>query len=412
MMGSMDKSAQRERSFVGPGLDRMARLADWPAAVPVVAQVNEFIPELCRLPYDYLYRDDAAAMAECTLLAWEYTGVDMLTASLDIYDFEAESAGAKIGYYAGHMPDVDRSDFLVKGADDLDKVRFGGLSSGRLPYLVEHYEAWARLSGLDAFPSFCAPWSLACSLYGLEGLLVACLADPEFAHELLRRCVDDLLGPMVAALGDVLPLPSAISCADAWFSPPMVSMDIMEEYEPYVPGVAAAAGLDVPVSSSGIWGYSHLKGADLLRLAGLVTRVGGGVSAFDPDVQNIGPEFFRGYADKHGAALRLGYSTLSLALDDRDAVVERVKNYVLVGKDGPTPLTLFLNNIAPQTPVENIVAAVEAVRTYGAVGATAETPFLHREPEPFEDFLRRKIADNPVGYSFGWLERSGYAHLS
>ena len=33
------------------------------------------------------------------------------------------------------------------------------------------------------------------------------------------------------------------------------------------------------------------------------------------------------------------------------------------------------------------------------------------EIESFEDFLRRKIADNEEGYTFAWLEKSEYSYL-
>ena len=38
-------------------------------------------------------------MAECTLLVWEYLRLDLLTANMDVYNFEAEAMGAKINFY-------------------------------------------------------------------------------------------------------------------------------------------------------------------------------------------------------------------------------------------------------------------------------------------------------------------------
>ncbi|MDR2957718.1 MAG: hypothetical protein LBU61_06025 [Coriobacteriales bacterium] len=403
---------QQQKSFVLPRLGKLAGVSDWPAPVPHSAQVNEFIPEICRLPYDYLYRDSGSAMAECTLLVWEYTGLDMMSANLDFYNFEAEAAGAKMVFSPNHMPAIDCKDYLVKGPDDLEKIRFTGLASGRMPYMIEYQKAWTRYCGLEGFPSFCAPWSLACNLFGPENLLVACVADPEFTHELLRRCTDDLLGPLINALNSVLPGLSSINCVDAWFSPPLIGLDVMEEYEPYIYRVSEAAGLDLPVIDGGIWGYTYLKGYDLDRLTNLVVRASRGVRAYDPDVTNIGPEYFRGYADRQACPLLLGLSTSMLQDAPVEEIVRQIKYYMLVGKDGVTPFTFFFNNIAPFTPLENVFAAIAAVNIFGDPEATAETVFEMPELESFESFLKRKMIDNAVGYTFDWLEYSGYAYLT
>ncbi|MDR2957719.1 MAG: uroporphyrinogen decarboxylase family protein [Coriobacteriales bacterium] len=408
-----EKIAQMQKSFILPRLAALQGLANWPdAAVPCRAQMNELIPELCKLPYDYLFRDNGAAMAECSLLVWEYVGVDLLIANLDIYNFESEVSGAKMVFYPDHLPDIDRSDFLVKSPADLEKIRFNGLDSGRLPYLLDYAAAWTRLCGLDYSPTFCAPWSLACSLFGLENLLVACLTEPLFAHELLRRCVDDLLGPMIAALSQKLPGITTISLADAWFSPPMVSVDMVAEFMPYIARISEASGLGLPVTNAGIWGYMFLCGEDLERFCDQVSSMVGSLSVMDPDVENMDPVFFRQAATSRNVPLSLGVSTSLMQTGSIDELVDRIKRYVLAGKAGPTPLTFVFNNIGPHTPIENIFAGLAALRIYGAPEANDETLFVMPEVEPFEDFLERKLADNTVGYAFEWLSKSGYAHIA
>jgi len=406
-----EKLEQTQKSFVLPRITKLANLNNWPSAVACTAQINELIPELCRLPYDYLYRDDPEAFAECSLLVWEYTGVDKLSSNLDIYNFEAESAGAGLVFSPDCMPAIDHTNRLVKDSSDLSKVRFNGLGSGRLAYLLRYYRAWQALSGINTYPTFCAPFSLACSLFGLDNLLVAALDDPDFVQSLLARCVDDLLGPYVAAVCSELPGMPSISCADAWFSLPLINLDMMEQYESFLYRLRFAASSDLPVTSGAIWGFSYLRGLDLDRLTDLLLRVSGSLTVLDPDVANIGPEYFRGAADRRGVALTLGLSSNLMLTGSVAEVVSRVRRYVLVGKDGHTPFTLFLNNLAPRTPLENIFAAVTAVATYGAVGATAETAFDMPTIEPFEKFLVRKMADSSVGYSFDWLSRSGYSYL-
>ena len=411
-MNEAERAAQLQKSFVQSHLAMTQGLANWPAAVPIRAQINEFIPTLCKLPYDYLFRDDPQAMAECSLLAWEYTGVDQIVGNLDMYNFELQSLGAKLLFTADKLPELDRSTPLISGPDDLDKIGFSGLQSGRYPYLIEYTRAYTNLTGLDSFPSICAPWSLACGLVGFDKLLVAALRNPEFVHQLLSRLVDQLLGPLLRALNAELPGLTTVNCTDAWFNPPLVSLDTLEEYEEYVYRIPAAAGLDVPLTVTGIWGYSYLKGLDLERLMALATRLSSSLTVFDPDVSNIGPEPFRGYADRYGLPLTLGLDSTLLEAGSIEEIVRRIKHYVLVGKKGLTPMTFFFNNINPQTPLMNIQAAVAAVRIYGAPEATAETPFVMPEQESFADFLQQKISHNPEGYDFNWLPKSGYAYLA
>ena len=76
----------------------------WP-----VSYTHLFIPEICKLPYDYLFRDDPVAMAECTLLVHEYLRLDLLIANMDVYNFEAEAMGVDIKFYKDHCPDFDLS---------------------------------------------------------------------------------------------------------------------------------------------------------------------------------------------------------------------------------------------------------------------------------------------------------------
>ncbi|MFV0528045.1 MAG: uroporphyrinogen decarboxylase family protein [Lachnospiraceae bacterium] len=405
---------QMQKTFVLPRVMRFAGTQNWPAPVPTFAQVNEFIPQTCRLPYDYLFRDNGRAMAECTLLVWEYTGLDMIGANHDFYNFEAESIGAKINFYKSHIPDVNRNDFLIKSSKDLDKIKFLGLDSGRYRYLIEYCHAYTSYVGLDTFPSFCAPWSLACNLYGLENLLIETQVDPAFVHELLQRIVYDLQGPMLKAMAAEILGFNAISVADAWTSPPMVSLDILHEYTvPYTLKLPEAMGQDVPVNNSGIWGSSCFDDTerrdDFMRC---VLEMGQYVAAFDPDQDKVGIQYYRDFADKMKAPLLLGFSTSLLQDADIVTIVERTKRYTLKGKSGNTSLLFFYNHFAPQTPIDHIRASIAAVHTYGVPEATVETPFAAPETaESFEEFLRNKIENNVEGYTFHWLEKSEYSHL-
>ena len=403
-----------QQTFVLPRITRFAGHLAPLAPVTTYAQVNEYIPELCKLPYSYLFGEDGTAMAECSLLAWEYTGLDMLGANHDFYNFEAESIGAKINYFEKHIPDIDRDDFLIKGAADFDKIKFQGLDSGRYRYLIEYCLAYTKYIGIDVFPSFCAPWSLASNLFGLENLVVAAVTEPELVHELLRRIVFDLQGPMLKAMAAEIPGFNTISVADAWCSLPMVSQALHAEFvEPYTLMLPEAMGANVPVSNSGIWGSSYLNGTARDTFMDFVVKMGGYAAAFDPDPDIVGVPYYREYADRAGVPLLLGFSTTMLRDGSIADIVERTKRYTLLGKNGKTPLLFFYSNLAPNTPIDSIRASIATVHAYGTPGATEDTPFaLPEKAESFEDFLRRKLENNAEGYTFDWLSKSGYAHLA
>jgi uroporphyrinogen-III decarboxylase len=403
-------AAKAQKTFVLPRKQALADLAKWPDnVVPTNAQVNEYIPELCRLPYDYIYRDSGRAMAECTLLAWEYTGLDGIEANIDIYNFEVENAGAKLNFFKDHMPDVNRNNFLVKDEKDLDKIKFRGLDAGRCRYLIEYCKAWTAYSGLDIFPGLCAPWSAAVNLCGLENLVVAALSEPDFVHEMMRRIVYDLQVPMYKALIAEIPGCQAIVVADAWASPPMVSVPVIRDFAALWHGRLQEA-MGIPVPNIGVWGSSYLKGKDKDEFMEIVTKMLGMTAVFDPDQERDGVTYYREFANKAGVPFLTGFSTAALLAGPIDSIVERAKKYTLEGNAGKTPYMFLFSNIAPRTPIDHIRTAIAVAKTYGAPGSTEHTPFkLPPSAEGFSEFLKKKIKNNPEGYTFAWLEKSGWA---
>ena len=407
--GTDNRKSKLEESFIFPYAKTLQNLKYWPSChVPVVAQANEYVPELCRVPYDYLFRDDPVAMAECTLLVHEYTGFDVLAANLDIYNFEAESIGAKMRFFKNHLPDIDRSDFFIKDKVDLEKIRFRGLDSGRYGYLLKYQAAYTEYCGLPISTQICAPWTIACNLFGVDNLLVSIMTEPEFAHELLERIVEDLLAPVIIALSGVLEGFSKASLADAFASVPLITNEIAEEYvEKYNDLLSLRLeSHGIKVTSGGYWGVALMKDEEINRFLDFKIRAGGSLSAQDPDVSSLGLRFFRDYATEKGVDLKLGMSSAFLQAASPIEISEKVKEFVLIGKDGPTSLTFTLNNICPHTPPENVHSAVAALRTYGDPYATAKTEFIPPEIESFRDFLIKKIKDNKAGYTFEWLKKS------
>ena len=85
------------------------------------------------------------------------------------------------------------------------------------------------------------------------------------------------------------------------------------------------------------------------------------VEGQDPDVEKLGPGFYKKYAAKHNLPLILGIGAVFLVTATPAEVAGRVKYYIEAGgKNGR--LILYLCNLGATTPPENVTAAVEAVR--------------------------------------------------
>jgi hypothetical protein len=78
----------------------------------------------------------------------------------------------------------------------------------------------------------------------------------------------------------------------------------------------------------------------------------------DPDVEKLGPAFYKRYAVHHDLPLILGIGAGFLANSNPAAVAERVRQYIESGAQGGR-FALYLCNIGGSTPPENVRAAIE-----------------------------------------------------
>ena len=410
--------SSENKSFMWERVGHLAGLANWPnTTMPITGLVTEFIPELCKIPYDLIYRDDPVAMAETTLLVQEYIDFDLIIANLDIYNFEAENMGQKMGFFKDACPDVDRDDYFIHGAEDLGKVKFQGMDAGRMRYLVDFCKAWTHFTGIPVANSslaFSAPWTLACNIYGLENLVIDTMDDPAFVHELQERIVRDVHVPMFTALKQELPEIESVSLADAFGVPPMITSEIAEEFiQPYIDlENELLAPLGIAVSSTAYFGCSQLQGDERRRYEEFVAHCNHAVFFLDPDAHNLGVDYGRQRANEMGVLLHTGLGATFTENSTPEQVVARTKDYCLKAKEGAiTPAFFWIACVTTHCPVENVMAATHAARIYGAPGATADTPYTAPEYLPFKDFLKAKMENNVEGYSFDWLKRSEYSYL-
>jgi uroporphyrinogen-III decarboxylase len=334
-----------------------------PDRVPVCAQLHEFAMKETGVSATDFYRSPEL-LVRGTLASMEAYGIDVPVLDYDVYNIEAEALGQKIVYGHRHMPDVDRTRPLIRDRDDLSRIKTPDFdNAGRFAQVIEMNRLFRRLiGGAEIAVRFCAPFSLAANIRGLEQLLLDMYADPPFVRSLFDRLVEEVLAPWIERLKLEFPETTGISGDDASGSLPIVSPEIIRQW--LIPSIARLRELCGPKVYVPNWvGEHYLRSPEeMLDLKAEVCP--DFVEGQDPDVEKLGPLFYKRYAEKRNRPLVIGLGAAFLALSSPDEVVGRVKEYVQIGgRNGR--FALYLCNLGATTPPENIKAAVETVRRHG-----------------------------------------------
>lgn len=358
-------SSQPDYSSFREGAQRFeTALKSIPDRVPVCAQMHEFaMKEIGANAKEFYTTPDLLPVATLEIL--QKYGIDVPVLDYDVYNIEAEAIGQKIVFSDHHMPDVDRTKPIIRDRDDLKKIRTPDFDcEGRFANVIEMNKLFRKLLGgqTEVTLRFCAPFSLAANIRGIAQLILDIYTDPDFARNLFDRVVEELLAPWILRLKKEFPSATGISGDDATGSLPIVNLDILRQWiVPYVLRLRDICGPEIYVPN---WVGEHnlKKPEEMLDIKRQACP--GFVEGQDPDVENLGPELYKSYAQKHDLPLLLGVGAGFLALSSPQQVAERVKHYVEVGgKNGR--FALYLCNLGATTPPENVTAAVDSVRKYG-----------------------------------------------
>jgi len=359
--------------------------------VPILAQINEHVVRLCGGDMRQAYTD-AEKFIEMNLAVFQYYGLDMPGFYYDIYNIEAEALGQRMNWEPNRMPDIDRQNPLVGVHADLDHLRPPDFKkSARMPFVLEVMRRCYAL-GIPVRIRFCSPFSLAVNVRGIENVLMDILTAPKFAHRLLKFLTDEVLIPWVQTQREAIAQPGASgNGADAAASPPIVTVKILEEFVmPYVARMKEKIG---NVTSMGYWGYSYLykHPENFRKMLELMASVSPGLlMCLDPDVAVTDPEPYVEFARERNIPLMLGLDTLLLQDGPTVKIVDRCRRYVLAGAQARSQL-FFFNDVSVNTPVENVHAAIAAVRHFGKYPIENRPLESFRMPEfeSFRSFIER-----------------------
>ncbi|HTU02475.1 MAG TPA: uroporphyrinogen decarboxylase family protein, partial [Candidatus Sulfotelmatobacter sp.] len=288
-------------------------------------------------------------------------GLDVASITYDVYNIEAEALGQGIRWTDAGQPDVDRSRPLIERPADLAKIVTPDFRSAHAcRRVLAMHSVFTDLTGLPPGLSFCAPFTLATNLRGIEQFLIDLRESPGFARDLLTRVTDDVLAPWIQYQRACFPEARGVTGVDATASLPIVTLEILRDWVvPFILRLREQCGTALQVVN---WVGEHQLAhpADMLDLK---REVGCGVLwGQDPDVERLGAALYKEYAQTNGLALILGVGAAFLSTATPVEVAARVRQYVTVGRQGGR-FALYLCNVGASTPAANLLAAVDAAHS-------------------------------------------------
>lgn len=361
--------------------------------IAIGAQINDHAAFLANVLSERFFTD-AAVFVETQLRVTEYYQLDTLSNFWDVYNVEAEALGQKIVYYPDRLPDIDRTRPLIAQPLDLDRLRPPNpYKSGRLPWIQALNKAFLEMTGKLDRAYFTAPFSLAANIRGYENLMEDMFLRPAFAHRLFTFLCDEVLVPHIEAMREKAGMPDLfMDGRDAWASPPLITLDMMDEYVvTYTQRLRDKLGNHL--ITRGNWGDAKSRNPE--RFFAQKTKCSpGSLSVLDPDLYVIGPERVKAYADQHNLFVTAGVDAALIQEGPVEAIVERIKFYIdTFGRNGRC--MIHLNQIPGETPSEHVHAAVAACHTYGRFPMPKnleDISFEIPKRESFLEFVKNKKA--------------------
>lgn len=338
---------------------RMA-MAGVPDRIPVFAQLHEFAMAQLGVPAQEFYTRPDLLVPGILEVQKRY-GIDVPSVGFDVYNIEAEALGQKVVFPERSVPDIDRRQPLIREPSDLERIRTPDFErDGRFQFVCKVQSLFRELTGLEPTLNFCAPFTLAANLRGIERLLYDIYDAPQFARDLLERLTDLVLAPWIHFQKSHSPKAESICGVDAVASLPIVNPRILKDWVvPYILRLRELCGPGVYVAN---WvGESLLpRPSEMLELKLQVSPHF--IEGQDPDVERLGPTIYKEFAQEHDVALVLGVGTSFLTHASPEEVDARVRAYAQVGGRAGR-FVLYLCNLSAATPPENVRAAVRALQS-------------------------------------------------
>lgn len=328
---------------------------------PVFAQLHEFALQQSNESGVKFYQDPEIYVRGI-LNTTKNINLDIPDIVWDVYNIEAHALGGKIIFEEKASPVLDQTP-MIENEKDLAGLKIPDPEkSGRYPWAMACLEIFRELTGISSPHNFCAPMSLATLLMGYEKLVVAIYTHPDFVHKVLTVLTEEVIAPYINAVFKKFKNCPAADGSDALSSLPFFTQDMIENFSvPYILRLKELCGEKVVVRNW--WGDSFSKNVDAFW--DIKMRIGNQVlEVQDPDLFKVGTGKVMAYAKKKGCPVIFGVDQTLLATGSPEEIKMRVKNYIKIGGK-ERKLILYLCNLNFATPVENINAAMSAVKESG-----------------------------------------------
>lgn len=371
--------------------------------IQIAAQCHDHTMTLAGVPAKKYYFD-AKTNVEVGALVAGYYGLNSMSIGFDAYNIEIEALGGKMIYGENSMPTIDFRDPLIKGPEDLKRLKRKEINfyeDGRFPFVLEMENLLLEYGyGMNMF---CSPFSMAVGMRGFPALIKDMRKRPKFAHELFTFIVDDVLTPWIKVQNENNDALMATG-ADAWACVPNLSIkEMMDWVVPY------NLKLSKNTKKFGVLAMNVSGDYDEERLEKFDPKILHG--SFDVEIASQGaPALFLAMGRWHEYPLEpvLDYTAKFRAKGQTMTIVAGVNARLL--RDGPADkivdnikrfidtfardhnLTIFLSNIPADTPSDHIHAAVAATRTYGQLPIADnldEIEFEMPKKEPYKEWMKK-----------------------
>jgi len=340
-----------------------------PDRIPVILQIHEHAARLAGLTVREICEDPSAHVYAQLVAILEY-GHDLPCSFADCYNIEVEALGTSLVYSGDMFPEIGKH--ILSKSSDLERLAMPDFSrSGRMPWVLEVNSLLKNLLGdiMGAYAAVTAPFSIAVNLRGYEQLIVDIKEDPDFVHRLMEFCTR-----LSADFGQIQLKNGAMatSIIDAWASPPLISLEIFDEF--VLPYTARTIGMLSPTGASwgGIWGCSFLPDwRDLVRR--VISSGSQNVRAFGEDFErrpDIDPVEYKSILEAHRRPMLYCVTAKLISRGSPAEISGKVREAITkIGSGGG--ITIYGAMVPKETPPENVRALVNTSREFGRYPKTS-----------------------------------------
>jgi len=321
--------------------------------IPCVSHLGEHAAGLIGIPvHEYLHSSELMAKAQIT--AFRVYRQDGVTVGPDLFGL-AEALGVKLSYSANERPQVVcpivRHIEEVKNLEPPDPEKVG-----RLPLYLEALERIREKIGNEVVigTGISGPFTTGAFLRGTEPFMKDLVRNPELAQTLLKLSVRSIIRYMDAALF------RGFSCSmgEPLAAGNIIGPDLFREFlKPCLKEIA-----DWYKNRTGSGPSLHICGDTRLILQDIVDT---GIKSFKLD-ETVGLQEAK-EAIGNRMALAGNVPPVKVLLRGSTKVIEdAVKSCIRKGHDTPKGYVLSAGCSVPvETPPENIISMMNAVRKYG-----------------------------------------------